>query len=428
MSFEPKLSVTGLGYGGLPLAMVFSKAWPLWGFDTDQARVLALQDGHDWTGQYETIDILGARIHFTFDPKQLRSCNFHLIAVPTQLNEADQPDLGPLMRACRTVGSFLTRGDIVVFISTVSPGTTEEICLPELEEASGLIGGVDFKLGYSPNRIDPGQRQNTLLHTPRLIAAEDEDTLDIIEEVFSRAIKAPLHRTGTIAVAEAAKVLEVTQLDLNHALMNEMAIILDRMDISGHEVIAAASSNPAFKSYLPGLNSGRYNAAAPYYLAQRSLALGYTPQVIQAGRQVNDHMSRFVAAKCIKELVKAGQRVLGARVTLLGLTLAPGSSDLRHTKLNRLTEELEDFGLDLQLHDPIADPKEVKIRLGKSSCSFEQLEPANALILMVAHQEYKDISADVLLGLLEPRAAVIDLTGTLDPKPLIAKGHRCWGL
>lgn len=428
MPLNPRISVTGLGYGGLPLAMVFSKAWPLWGFDIDAERIEQLQEGLDRTGQYDKHDLLGSRVRFTSDPHQLKDCNLHLVAVPTQLNDADQPDLGPLLKACRTVGGFLTRGDVVVFLSTVSPGTTESVCLPELEEASGLIGGVDFKLGYSPNRIDPGRRHETLLHTERLVAAEDLETLDILVQVFSKALQAQVHPVTSIAVAEAAKILEVTQLDLNHALMNEMAVILDRMGLSGHEVIEAARTNPAFKAYLPGLNSGRYNAAAPYYLAHTSLALGYTPQVIQAGRQVNDNMSRFVAAKMVKELVKAGQPVLGARVSILGLTLAPDSSDLRHTKLNRLIEELQDFGVDLQLHDPLADPGEVKRRLGLPARTLDEMEPANGLILMVAHQPFRNWPTEELLALLEPKAAVVDLTGTLDPAPLNKRGHRCWGL
>ncbi|OGH01965.1 MAG: hypothetical protein A2600_04460 [Candidatus Lambdaproteobacteria bacterium RIFOXYD1_FULL_56_27] len=428
MAFEPQLSVIGLGYGGLPIAMAFSKKWPLKGFDLDRNRINQLQEGFDRTGQYESDQLLGARIHFTAEAKQLRDCNFHLVAVPTPLNEEDQPDLSPLVSACKTIGTFLSRGDIVVFLATVAPGTTEDLCLYTLEQASGLIGGVDFKLAYSPNRIDPGNREQSLLHTPRLVAAEDEATLATVLKVFRSVVQAEVTPVGSILVAEAAKVLEVTQEDLNHALMNEMAIILDKMDISGHEVIQAAATNPSFRSYVPGLTGGRYNAAAPYYLSQKALTLGYTPQVILAGRRVNDHMSNFIAAKVVKELVRANQPVLGAKVTLMGLTLAADSSDIRHTKLKNLIRELQEFGMDLQFHDPHADPHAVKEALGMLPRKFEDLALANALVVLVPHQEYREFGLEEWLGLMEPQGVVLDLAGFIDPKPLISRGHRCWNL
>ena len=415
MTHGRTISVTGLGYVGLPVAVAFGKQSRVIGFDIDARRVEELRRGVDRTREVEPADLAETHVRYTNDAAELRRADFHVVAVPTPIDETKRPDLRALLGAARTVGSYLGPGDVVVFESTVYPGATEEECVPVLEDASGLACGSDFAIGYSPERINPGDREHTFTKIPKLVAAQDEATLDIVARVYGSVVTAGVHRVASIRVAEAAKVIENTQRDLNIALMNELALIFGRMDIDTRDVLAAAATKWNFLPFTPGLVGGHCIGVDPYYLAHKAARVSYHPQVILAGRRVNDAMGAHVAGQAVKALVRRHAGARGRLVTILGCTFKENVPDLRNTQVVDIVRELEDYGLAVQIHDPCADPDEAFREHGVTLLPCQALRPADAVIVAVAHAEFIDRGWDGVTGLLhEARGIVVDVKGVLD--------------
>ena len=415
MTHGRTISVIGLGYVGLPVAVAFGKLSRVVGFDIDGERIEELRRGMDRTGEVTSAEIAATDIRFTDDAAQLRESDFHIVSVPTPIDESKQPDLSVLLGAARTVGLHLKRGDVVVFESTVYPGATEEDCIPVLEAASGLVCGADFTVGYSPERVNPGDREHSFEGISKLVAGQDAATLDLVARVYESVVTAGVHRVASIRVAEAAKVIENTQRDLNIALMNELALIFGRMGIDTREVLAAAGTKWNFLPFSPGLVGGHCIGVDPYYLAHKASMHGYHPDVILAGRRVNDGMAAHVAAMAVKALIQRAEDVSGTVVTILGFTFKENIPDLRNTRVVDIVRELEEYGLSVQIHDPCADPKEALREFGVAIRRREALRPANAVILAVAHRRFVvDGWAGITSLLRGERGIVIDVKGVLD--------------
>lgn len=428
MTTERIISVVGLGYVGLPVAVAFGKARRTIGFDINPVRISELQAGYDRTGEVTSEDLQAADILFTDQTNELSQADFHIVAVPTPVDEANQPDLGLMLKASETVGKALKKGDIVVYESTVYPGVTEDDCVPVLERVSGLQCGRDFTVGYSPERINPGDKDHTFTKIKKVVAGQDAATLEIVAAVYGSVVTAGVFPASSIKVAEAAKVIENTQRDLNIALMNELALIFDRLGIDTNEVLEAAGTKWNFLKFKPGLVGGHCIGVDPYYLTHKAEKIGYIPQVILAGRRINDGMGRFIAQKTIKEMIHAGHTVLKGRVTVLGLTFKEDCPDLRNSKVIDIIKELEDYGCVVQVADPHADPAEAMHEYGVELCPFEQLKPAAALVVAVAHQEYRGLSVEALQRLLGETPVLVDVKGLFDRNALIRAGMRCWRL
>ena len=416
MAHGRSISVIGLGYVGLPVALAFGGRSRIVGFDIDAARVEELRRGADRNREVGPAELAAAGgVRFTNDAEALREADFHIVTVPTPVDETNRPDLRPLLAAARTVGRRLEAGDVVVFESTVYPGATEEDCVPVLEEASGLTCGTDFTVGYSPERINPGDREHTFSRIPKIVAAQDTATLDVVAGVYESVVTAGVHRVSEIRVAEAAKVIENTQRDLNIALMNELALIFGRMGIDTRDVLAAAGTKWNFHPFAPGLVGGHCIGVDPYYLTHKAAALDYHPQVILAGRRINDGMGAYVAGQAVKALVRRGVSMGEAVVTVLGFTFKENVSDLRNTRVIDVVRELEDYGLGVQVHDPRADPEEARREHGVGIVAADGLRPADAVILAVAHAEFVAGGwAGVTALLRGGRGAVIDVKCALD--------------
>jgi UDP-N-acetyl-D-galactosamine dehydrogenase len=428
-----KIAVIGLGYVGLPLLAGLARHFDgVTGFDIDPRRVAALRSGEDWTGEVARDDLLAMKATLTDKPDDLKSCAFFIVTVPTPIDHARRPDLRPVLGACRTIGAALKgrRGagspPVIVFESTVYPGLTEEFCGPEIAQASGLKQGADFKLGYSPERINPGDKVNRLESIVKIISAEDNATLARLEAVYGKVVTAGLHRAANIRVAEAAKVLENTQRDLNVALMNELAIICDKLGIRTHDVLAAAGTKWNFLKFTPGLVGGHCIGVDPYYLTARAEELGYHPQVILAGRRINDNMPVFIAQKILKLLVDGGHLRVGARIGVLGLAFKENVRDLRNSRVPDIVRELRSFGIEVLVHDPLADPAHAEREYGLKLCGRADLENLDALVLAVPHRVLMDDLAGLWAG-LRPDGYIIDVKSTLDPARL-PKGLRYWSL
>ena len=420
MAHDRKISVIGLGYVGLPVAVAFGEQGPAVGFDVDAERVRQLAAGHDRTREVSAAALAATDVLFTSESEPLRGADFHIVAVPTPIDDAKQPDLGPLRSASRAVGSQLKKGDIVVYESTVYPGATEEECVPELERASGLTCGVDFRVGYSPERINPGDKEHSFREITKVVSGQDEATLAIVAEVYESVVKAGVHRAPTIKVAEAAKVIENTQRDLNIALMNELALIFERMHIDTRDVLAAASSKWNFLPFKPGLVGGHCIGVDPYYLTHKATTLDYYPQVILAGRRINDGMGAFIATRVIKSLIHQGRTVKDSVVTVLGLTFKENVPDLRNTRVIDIVRELSDYGLNVQVSDPLADRAEAKDEYDVALMPLDKLVPADCIVLAVAHAEYVQGGWELATRLLTPGdGIVVDIQGVLprDSKP-----------
>ena len=415
MAHDRNISVVGLGYVGLPVAVAFGKGARVVGFDIDAGRIEELRQGVDRTREVEPAELAETDVRFTSDPAELRQANFHIVAVPTPIDHTKKPDLRALLGAARTVGLHLERGSIVVFESTVYPGVTEEECIPVLEEASGLACGADFTVGYSPERINPGDREHTFTRIAKIVAAQDEATLDIVASVYESVVAAGVYRAATIRVAEAAKVIENTQRDLNIALMNELALIFARLGIDTRDVLDAARTKWNFLPFTPGLVGGHCIGVDPYYLAHKATMLSYQPEVILAGRRVNDGMGAWVAGQAVKALVRRGIGTRGAVVTVLGLTFKENVPDLRNTRVVDIVRELEDYGLAVQIHDPCADPDEASREFEVVVVAGDALRPADAIILAVAHSTFVERGWPGIGALLRgSRGVVIDVKGVLD--------------
>ncbi len=430
-----KIAVLGLGYVGLPLALALGRAFKsVVGFDIDTRRVAALKTGEDWTGEVSKAELASSRLTLTTDVEALRDRTFFIVTVPTPIDQAKRPDLRPLLGACATVGAALkgrtaSQGapvPLIVFESTVYPGLTEEICGPALAKASGLRQGVDFKLGYSPERINPGDTQNRVETITKIISAEDSGCVDRLESVYGRVITAGVYRATSIRVAEAAKVLENTQRDVNIALMNELALICDKLGIRTRDVLDAAGTKWNFLKFAPGLVGGHCIGVDPYYLTARAEELGYHPEMILSGRRLNDSMAVFVAQKIAKLLIAAGRPLLGSRVAILGLAFKENVRDLRNSKVPDIVAELRQFGVEVMVHDPLADPAQAQHEYGLALCAREDLTTLDALVLAVPH---KALLADLpaFLANVRPGGCVIDVKSSL-PASTIPKGLLYWSL
>jgi UDP-N-acetyl-D-galactosamine dehydrogenase len=428
LSGDRIVSVVGLGYVGLAVAVAFGKIYPTVGFDADLERIRELQDGFDRTGEVEREELKAARILFTDKIEDLKEADFHIVAVPTPIDDANQPDLGALLAASASVGKALKPGDIVVYESTVYPGVTEEECVPVLERVSGLRCGEDFKVGYSPERINPGDKEHSFTRIVKVVSGQDEETLNAVAEAYGSVVEAGVHRVKSIKAAEAAKVIENVQRDLNIALMNELALLFDRMGVDTNEVLAAAGTKWNFIKFKPGLVGGHCIGVDPYYLTHKAEKLGYIPQVILAGRRINDGMGKFVAQRTIKEMIKAGHNVACCTVTVLGLTFKADVPDLRNSRVIDIVRELEDYGVNVQVHDELADPIEAKRAYRVTLKPWRDLKPAAAVVVAVAHRAYRDLSPERLAGLFDGKPVLIDVKGVFDAKSLREAGAQVWRL
>ncbi len=423
-----KIAVIGLGYVGLPVAVAFGKQARTVGFDIQAERIAELRQGHDRTLEVVNADLRSADVLFTSNPEDIKQADFHIIAVPTPVDEAKRPDLTPVIRASETVGGQLKPGDIVVYESTVYPGATEEDCIPILERLSGLKSGADFTVGYSPERINPGDHAHTFTSITKVVSGQDEQTLDVVARVYESVVEAGVHRASTIKVAEAAKVIENTQRDLNIALMNELAMIFERMGIDTLDVLAAAGTKWNFLPFRPGLVGGHCIGVDPYYLTHKATMLGYIPQVILAGRSINDGIGVFIAGQLVKLLIRDGHNVKDSGVIVLGLTFKENVPDLRNTRVIDIIHELQDYGIAVQVHDAIADRREAAEEYGVRLFGRDELKPASAVILAVPHREYLENGWPWLQGLLEGgKGVVLDVKGCL-PRTDLPDGISLWRL
>lgn len=428
MKHSRRISVIGLGYVGLPVAVAFGRAGAsVVAFDIDTQRIAELAAGHDRTGEVEVESLSQAALRFTTDPKDLALADFHIVAVPTPINDAKLPDLGPLLSATRTVGGHLKRGDIVVYESTVYPGATERECVPILEAMSGLKLGVDFGVGFSPERINPGDREHRFESIVKVVSGSDAVTLEAVAVVYASVVKAGIHRAPSIAVAEAAKVLENTQRDLNIALMNEISVILHKLNIDTHDVLNAAGTKWNFLRFTPGLVGGHCIGVDPYYLTHRAQQVGHHPEVILAGRRINDSMGEHIARETVKLLMK-NERRTDLRVTVLGLTFKENVPDIRNTRVIDVARELESFGIEVAIHDPHADSDACAHEYNVALTPIDALVPADAVILAVAHDSFQTGGWPLISSLLKDGCGVVvDVRGTLD-RATIPDGVRLWRL
>ncbi|MBV5338840.1 MAG: nucleotide sugar dehydrogenase [Deltaproteobacteria bacterium] len=428
MNTERIISVIGLGYVGLPVAVAFGKVRRTVGFDINQIRIKELQNGHDRTGEVTAADLQSADILFTEKLDELAQADFHIVAVPTPVDEAHQPDLTLMYRASETVGKALKKGDIVVYESTVYPGVTEDECVPVLERVSGLVCGRDFTVGYSPERINPGDKEHTFTKIKKVVSGQDAETLEIVASVYESVVTAGVHRASSIKVAEAAKVIENTQRDLNIALMNELALIFDRMGIDTNDVLEAAGTKWNFLKFKPGLVGGHCIGVDPYYLTHKAEKIGYIPQVILAGRRINDGMGKFVAQRAIREMIHSGHTILGNIVTVLGLTFKEDCPDLRNSKVIDIIRELQDYGVDVQVCDPMADPDEAVHEYGVKLVPISDLKPAVAVVAAVSHQQFLKWSIEDISALMGTNPVLIDVKGMFDQRAMAAAGIKVWRL
>jgi UDP-N-acetyl-D-galactosamine dehydrogenase len=413
-----RIAMVGLGYVGLPVALGFGRHFPTVAFDIDAKRVQELRDGIDRTQEASREELRQSSCTFTADPADLSGCTFFIVAVPTPIDEAKQPDLRALEAASRTVGGALEPGAVVVYESTVYPGVTEEICGPILEAVSGLQRGRDFTLGYSPERINPGDKEHTLERIVKVVSGEDAPTLERVAQAYGTVVTAGVHRAPTIRVAEAAKVIENTQRDLNIALMNELALIFDRLGIRTKDVLEAAGTKWNFLRFTPGLVGGHCIGVDPYYLTRRAQMAGYNPEVILAGRRINDAMGAHVARGVIKALARDGKSLRSARIGVLGITFKENVPDLRNSRVPDILAELESHGATPLVHDPLADPKEALQVYGVELQDLDSMGELDALVLAVPHDELVRDEPERLLVHLRPGGVVYDIKSVLDPKLL----------
>jgi UDP-N-acetyl-D-glucosamine/UDP-N-acetyl-D-galactosamine dehydrogenase len=429
MTDSTTIAVVGLGYVGLPLAVEFGKRYPTIGFDLSQAKIDAYRRGVDPTGEVSARDFAAAeRLEVTSDAAQLKRANFIVVAVPTPVDEAHQPDFGPLLGASESVGKNLARGAVVVFESTVYPGATEEICVPVLERHSGMRWQRDFFVGYSPERINPGDREHTLTKITKIVAGDTPETLERVADVYSSIIAAGVHRASSIKVAEAAKVIENTQRDLNIALMNELALIFHKIGIDTTEVLQAAGTKWNFLPFRPGLVGGHCIGVDPYYLTHKADKLGYHPQVILAGRRINDGMGKYVAEQTVKQMIQAGFPVKSAKISVLGLTFKENCPDLRNSRVIDVVHELRSYGADVYVHDPVADAGEARHEYGVTLTSWDGLPRAHAVVMAVAHREFAARPVMQYVAKLEPRGLFVDVKCQADAASLRAQGISVWRL
>jgi UDP-N-acetyl-D-glucosamine/UDP-N-acetyl-D-galactosamine dehydrogenase len=426
-----KIAVVGLGYVGLPLAVAFARQAEVVGFDISEKKITELQQAFDATGEVSRADLQSVALTYTCDPTQLAAARFFIVTVPTPIDPARKPDLRPVESASRTIGRYLQRGSIVVYESTVYPGVTEEICVPLLEAESGLQCGIDFKVGYSPERINPGDKVHTVDKIIKVVSGQDVETLETVAGIYEMVVTAGVHRAASIKVAEAAKVIENTQRDLNIALMNELSIIFGKLGIPTRDVLAAAGTKWNFLPFVPGLVGGHCIGVDPYYLTHKAEMIGYHPQVILAGRKINDGMGKYVAEQTVKKLIQAGKMVKGSRVLVLGLTFKEDVPDIRNTKVVDILAELKEYGVISLVHDPHADPDETRHEYGLELVDLKTDTLYDAVIFAVNHRAFADLDVARLKQLTDDgdgQGVVIDVKSVLDRGAVEAAGLVYWSL
>lgn len=431
VSGKEKVSLVGLGYVGMPIAVAFARKIKVVGFDLNAAKIDLYKSGIDPTNEVGDEVIKNTTVDFTADPARLKEAKFHIVAVPTPVNDDHTPDLTPVEGASRLLGQNLTKGSIVVFESTVYPGVTEDICVPILEKESGLKCGVDFKIGYSPERINPGDKVHRLETITKIVSGMDEETLDEVAKVYELVVEAGVYRAESIKVAEAAKVIENSQRDINIAFMNELSIIFNKMGIDTKAVLAAAGTKWNFLNFQPGLVGGHCIGVDPYYLTYKAEQLGYHSQIILSGRRINDDMGKYVAENLVKNLIKADIPVKGAKVAILGFTFKENCPDTRNTKIIDIYKELQEYGITAAVTDDDADAQEAKRLYGIEFVPMTEIKDCDAVILAVAHESYKKLEMkdiDALYASKNQAKVLTDLKGILDKKAYQDAGYIYWRL
>jgi UDP-N-acetyl-D-glucosamine/UDP-N-acetyl-D-galactosamine dehydrogenase len=423
------VAVIGLGYVGLPLVVEFGKQERTIGFDTALTKVESCRSGVDPSRELSKEE-MAAAVHsdYTADPKILGEADFIIVAVPTPVDKAHRPDFSPLVGASLAAGKYMKRGAIIVYESTVYPGATEEVCIPVLEKASGMKWKQDFFVGYSPERINPGDRDRTLTSIVKVVSGDTPETLEKVAALYERIVKPGVHRTSSIKTAEACKVIENTQRDLNIALMNELAIVFDKIGIDSLEVLEAAGTKWNFLNFRPGLVGGHCIGVDPYYLTHKAEMLGYHPQVILAGRRINDGMGKFIAEQTVKHIIRGGGQVKRARVNILGLTFKENCADIRNTKVVDIVHELKAYGIEINLHDPWADAEEARHEYGVELTAWEDLPQADAVIVAVAHQEFVAMGLNKILSKVIHGGTFIDVKSKFDRQAMEEAGVMVWRL
>ncbi len=425
---ERKIAIIGLGYVGLTLAAGLARKIAILGYDTSESRIQELERGYDRNYELTAEELSTLKMQLTASEKDLDRADFFIVTVPTPVTKMKQPDFSYLINASQLVGRHLKKGDIVVYESTVYPGATEEICLPALEASSGLKAGDEFMIGYSPERINPGDTVHTLKNTVKIISAQDEATLDILEQVYSLAAEAGIYRAPTLKVAEAAKVIENTQRDLNISLINELAFIFHRLDIDTIEVLKAAETKWNFLSFRPGLVGGHCIGVDPYYLTYKAQEVGYDPNVILAGRRINDTMGKFIAEKTIKNLIRIGVPIKHCRIAVLGITFKENCADTRNSRVIDLIRELHSYGTEVLIHDPVANHELVRQEYGVNLVEWDEIVDLDAIVLAVSHRKYLELDKAHLKVKLNHRGLVMDVKSMLDPKEFKDSGIFYWRL
>jgi UDP-N-acetyl-D-galactosamine dehydrogenase len=426
---EDKIAVVGLGYVGLPLAVHLAAHFKVVGYDLKTDRIDELRAGHDRTLEVEDADLQKAAIQYTSDSADLAACRLIIVAVPTPIDAYRIPDLTPLEGASVAVGRHLEAGTCVVFESTVFPGATEEVCVPLMEAESGLKLGQDFTVGYSPERINPGDKVHTLAKIMKIVSGSDPETAEFLCQVYGTVVSAGIHKASSIKVAEAAKVIENTQRDLNIALMNELSMIFDTMGIDTHEVLTAAGTKWNFLPFRPGLVGGHCIGVDPYYLTFKAESLGYHPEMILAGRRINDGIGKYIAERTVKLLIQEGKQVRHAKVAVLGLTFKEDVPDLRNTRVVDIIAELADYGITVLAHDPLADPQEAKSYYGLELVTENELSGVDAVVMAVIHDAYKQMGLTRIAALCpNGNPILVDVKGAFDPETAAQAGIAYWRL
>lgn len=424
-----KIAVIGLGYVGLPLAAHLSRHFKVIGYDINETSIAELKRGHDHTMELSDAELKKAKINFTSKQADLSACKLFIVAVPTPVDHFHVPDLGAIERASAIIGRQMSSGSCVIYESTVYPGVTEDFCVPILERESKLKFGRDFTAGYSPERINPGDKVHTISNTVKIISASDTATLNLLEGIYSAIVKVSLHRASSIKIAEAAKVIENTQRDINIALMNELAIIFNKMGIDTLEVLEAAGTKWNFLSFRPGLVGGHCIGVDPYYLTYKAESIGYRPEVILAGRRINDNMGKYVAERAVKMMIAADIQVRKARVAVLGLSFKENIPDLRNTRVIDIINELKDYGVEVLTHDPLADPEEARQHYNIEIASLKEIKNVDAVVLAVAHRYYQEMGLSRIAGLCRKgQPILLDIKAIFEPETASSTGINYWRL
>lgn len=429
---KEKLALVGLGYVGMPIAIAFAKKIDVIGYDLNAKKIELYKKGVDPTNEVGDEVIRNTTLHFTADENELEQAKFFIVAVPTPVNDDHTPDLTPVEGASRILGRHIKKGSVVVFESTVYPGVTEEICAPIIEKESGLKCGVDFKIGYSPERINPGDKVHRLETITKIVSGMDEETLDVVAKVYELVVDAGVYRAGSIKIAEAAKVIENSQRDINIAFMNELSIIFNKMGIDTQAVLNAAGTKWNFLKFYPGLVGGHCIGVDPYYLTYKAEQMGYHSQIILSGRRINDDMGKYVAENVVKNLIKADRPIKGAKVAILGFTFKENCPDTRNTKIIDIVKELNEYGVNCVVSDPVADVAEAEKLYGMKFTEMSEIKDMDAVVIAVAHEAFKELSLKDIDALLKKgknsNKVVVDIKGLLDRKETEKEGYKYWRL